>query len=109
MENRSELQDEYFEFIKTLNKTNRKKDQKTEIAFLIKTDSLNNRYLTATTNEEKYLRFGTINLNFQLRVDDDFRYQDFGEYIKISISGVKNESDLNSTIRLAISRLFAAV
>ena len=109
MANRSELQDEYFEFIKTLNKTNRKKDQKTEIAFLIKTDSLNNRYLTATTNEEKYLSLGTINLNFQLRVDDDFRYQDFAEYIKISISGVKNESDLNSTIRLAISRLCAAI
>ncbi len=107
MNNRSELQTEYFELIRALNKTNLKKDQKTEIKFLIKTDNSNRRYLAATTNNEKYLRIGNIDNHFILKIDNGFEFQDFGEYLKKSISHVENEKNLYLAIRFAINRLFA--
>ena len=107
MNNRSELQTEYFDLIRILNKTNLMKNQKTEINFLIKVSAANKRYLAATTNGEKYLSFGDLDTDFQLRVDANLKYQNFGLYIKKSISNITNESELKSAIRLAISRLFA--
>ena len=63
--------------------------------------------IAATTNNEKYLRIGHIDNRFQLIVDIDLEFQEFGKYMQNAIIHAKNENDLTLAIRFAINRLFA--
>ncbi len=107
MENRAELQNEYHGLIIKLNSTNRKVDQKTEIAFSIIQLTQKQRNLISTVNFEKYLSFGQIQHNAHLLIDEQIRYPAFAKYIKISIKDAKTDKEIISAIRLAINRLFA--
>ena len=107
MENRAELQNEYHGLIIKLNSTNRKVDQKTEIAFSIIQLTQKQRNLIATVNFEKYLSFGQIQHNAHLLIDEQFMYPAFAEYIKISIKDAKTDEEIILAVRFAINRLFS--
>ena len=107
MENRTELQNEYHGLIIKLNSTNRKVDQKTEIAFSIIQLTQKQRNLIATVNFEKYLSFGQIQHNAYLLIDEQFMYPAFAEYIKISIKDAKTNEEIILAVRFAINRLFS--
>ena len=108
MDNLIEIKKEYHRLILTLNSTNKIHNQKTEMVFEIKTTRDKTSHLMATVNFEKYLNFGKINNNFRLAIDQYLEFQNFAQYIKDSISGLESEDQLNSTIRLAIRKLFTA-
>lgn len=107
MTNRSELQNEYHGLINKLNSTNRNADQKTEVVFSIRELAKNKRNLVVTVNFEKYLSFGELTQKSFLKIDPNFEYQAFAEYIQISIRGTQNHAEIILAIRWAINRLFS--
>ena len=107
MENRSELQNEYHDLIKTLNSTNRKSDEKTNLIFSTQELTKAQRNLACTVNFEKYLSFGQIQYNAHLLIDEQFMYPAFAEYIKISIKDAKTDEEIILAVRFAINRLFS--
>ena len=105
MENRKEILNDYFELTRKLNLSNRTKNEFTELSFMIKTETGNIVYLIVTTNHEKYLRIGQLIRTNDLKINVNFQYQAFAEYLKIQLK-VENQDTL-LTIRLAINRLFS--
>lgn len=105
MDIRSKLQDEYFKLTKTLNSTNRKKNQKTEVSFFIRTNAESNRFLGCTANNEFFLRIANQNPNSLWQLEQAFPFQQLAEYI------LKNNDldaeDIDLTIKNSLRRLFA--
>lgn len=75
MQNRTELQGEYLQLINKLNTANRKKNQKTELTFIIKSNTDNSNSLMVTVNNEKFLHIGQVENHYDLKVYPDFEYQ----------------------------------
>lgn len=107
MNNQDEVKCEYYKLLKTLNRTNKLKDEKTELSFSVKLLKDQTCYLMATTNNEKFLNFGRIDKYFRLHIDPYLDFQKFAEYIQQPISKVSNFDEINSAVRLVIHRLFS--
>jgi hypothetical protein len=107
MQNRTELQSEYLQLINKLNSSNRKKNQQSELTFIIKNNTDSTQSLMTTVNNEKFLLVGQILDKFYLSIHPDFEYQNLAKYIKESILNSTNNIEAYSTIRLAIHRLFS--
>lgn len=104
--NKMEIKKEYLDLIIQLNKTNKLRNEPTELIFSIRDISIGKNCLTITANLEKYLSIGSIDSMYWLNIDPDFQYQKLAEYIKKSIPKNYAGEDLNSIIQLAIRRLF---
>jgi hypothetical protein len=104
MNNRDELQTEYFDLIRTLNKTNRKANQQTELSFSIRCSG-ELRQLMCTTNKESYLRIANHKYSKTWSVDTDFKYQQIAKYILRSND--LDQDDINLAIINCLRRIFA--
>lgn len=103
MNTRSEVLKEYYQFIQKLNTRN----QKTELQFYIHKSSKGKNQLRATANFEKFLTLGELVSNSRLKIDADFEFRYFAEFLECEIKKSKDLEDINLAIRLIISRLFA--
>ncbi len=81
MQNRTELQSEYLKLINKLNKSNRNKNQWTELSFIFRTDSTSNKSLFCTVNHQSFLRIAYSNLQHSWYADINFEYQELANYI----------------------------
>jgi hypothetical protein len=107
MNNKDEIKNEYHKLLKTLNRTNKLKDEKTELSFSVKLLKDETNYLMATTNNEKFLNFGKIDKRFRLHIDPHLEFQKFAKYIQQPISEISSFDEINSAVRLVIHRLFS--
>ncbi len=103
---RDELQTEYFELIRALNKTNRQLDQQTELSFFKRQDSDKTWFLACTVNNEFYLRVANRILSKNWLIGPAFPFQELAKYI------MKNNdlsaADINLTIKYSLRRIFAS-
>lgn len=104
MQNRTELQSEYLQLINKLNMSNRKKNQQTELSFLIRTGSNKSKYLICTVNHENFLCLANMKSNNRWIVDADFEYQNLAEYILNNAD--LDQNNINLTIKSCLKRLF---
>ena len=81
MLNRTELQGEYLQLINKLNTANRKKNQDTQISFVIHIEHNGNKSLRCSVNNESFLQIAYSNLHQSWYVDKNFEYQLLGRYI----------------------------
>jgi hypothetical protein len=107
MNNRNEILHEYHDLIKKLNTSNKFKNQKTELHFFEKKQADGTINLAATVNFEKFLIIGKIQNSIYLKIDPYFEYQKLAQYIEYNLKKPHPLAEINSTIRLIISRLFA--
>ncbi len=107
MNNQDEIKNEYHKLLKTLNRTNKFKDEKTGLCFSVQLLKDQANYLMATTNNERFLNFGRIDQQFRLYIDPHLEFQKFAEYIRQPISKVASFGEINSAVRLVIHRLFS--
>jgi hypothetical protein len=107
MNNRSEVLKEYYQLIQKLNTTNRTRNEKTEIHFYIYITTKGKHHLRATANFEHFLTVGELVSGSRLKIDPDFEFRYFVEFLEDEIRKSKGLEDINSAIRLIISRLFA--
>ena len=108
MNNRTEAIQEYYKLIHKLNTTNRTKNQKTELQFYIYKSTKGKHQLRATANFEKFLTIGELVSDSRLKVDSDFEFRYFAEYLRKEIQkSQQTKEDINLTVRLIISRLFS--
>ncbi len=105
MQNRLELQKDYLQLINTLNTSNRKKNQQTEISFVVRTDSSKTQHLLCTVNNEYYLCLAITNLNHAWVVDVNFEFQNLAKYILKNFNS--DNDNINSAIVNSLRRLFS--
>ena len=107
MNNRSEVLKEYYQFIQKLNTTNRTRNEKTELHFYIYVPPKGKHQLRATVNFEYFLTLGELVSGSRLKIDANFEFRYFAEFLESEIKKTKDLEDINLAIRLIISRLFA--
>ncbi len=105
MQNRTGLQKEYLQLINRLNSSNRKKNQTTELSFLIRTRTHKSINLFCTVNHESFLCLANLKSDNRWIVDADFEYQNLAEYILNNTD--LNQKNINLTIKNCLKRLFA--
>ncbi len=105
MNNKNEIKKECLRLILKLNRSNKIRNQQTELIFQIKTIQ-NTDFLMATVNNEKYLKIGTLVNPTSLLVDSNFEFYNFADYLKKSLTTFDGVSDINIFIRKAILRLY---
>ncbi len=106
MNNRDELQTEYFELIRALNKTNRTTNLRTNLSFFRKTDFDEQLFLACTVNNEFYLRITNKSKNQSWILEPAFAYQELAKYILKNTD--MDSEDINSAIINSLRRIFAS-
>lgn len=105
MQNRTELQCEYLQLINKLNSSNRKKNQQTEISFVIRTDFSKTQHLLCTVNNENYLCLAFTNMNQTWVIDENFEFQNLAKYILKNFNS--DHDNINLTIINSLRKLFS--
>jgi hypothetical protein len=106
MNNRSEVLKEYYHLIQKLNTTNRTRNEKTELHFLLKETKQKSLELFCTSNNEFFLLIGKKEIRKWWFVDTSFEYQVFGAYLMKHMSHHHEEEQIHSAIKNALRRLF---
>lgn len=106
MNTRSEVLKEYYQLIQKLNTTNRTRNEKTELHFYIYVPAKGKHELRATVNFEKFLTVGEILNGTTLKVDADFEFRYFAEFLEGELKKSKDLENINLAIRLIISGFF---
>lgn len=106
-QNRNIILNEYLSLTKKLNSSNRKKNEKTEVIFSLKIDSVGTSRLVVSTNNEKYLSLAYKN-NQAWYPEQDQTYPHLIQYLILILRlNTVSSTNCHLTIRGALHKLFS--